>query len=158
MFNQSEVARIDTNEVKVFSEGRYPANSLYRGSFIFTKHFFPVIGQMNNEEIECAKALDMNSNVKTWVRNIERYPEYSFWLPTSTDKFYPDFVAQLIDGRIMAVEYKGDHLINEDSREKDLIGRLWAKASNGQCLFFMATKKDDQNRNVHVQISSTIST
>lgn len=65
---------------------------------------------------------------------IERQPEFSFWLPTSTDKFYPDFIAQLIDGRILAVEYKGEHLINDDSREKELIGQLWEKSSNGQCL------------------------
>lgn len=157
LFNQSEVACIDTNEVKVFSEGRYPANTFYRGSFIFTKHFFPVVGHLNNEEIECAKALDMNLNVKTWVRNIERQPEFSFWLPTSTDKFYPDFIAQLIDGRILAVEYKGEHLINDDSREKELIGQLWAKSSNGQCLFYMATKKDSQNRDVRTQINSLLS-
>lgn len=156
LFNQPEVARIESNEVKVFREGRYPANSFYRGSFIFAKHFFLVIGHINNEEIECAKALDMNSNVKTRIRNIERQPEYSFWLPTSTDKFYPDFVAPLIDGRILAVEYKGEHLIGEDSREKDLIGQLWAKASNGQCLFYMATKKDGQNRDVRAQINAIL--
>jgi len=33
-----------------------------------------------------------------WVRNIERQEQFSFWLPTSTDYFYPDFVAELADG------------------------------------------------------------
>ena len=31
----------------------------------------------------------------------------SFWLQTSSDKFYPDFVALLNDGRVLVVEYKG---------------------------------------------------
>jgi len=104
-------------------------------------------------KLNARKLLDMNLYAKTWVRNIEKQPEYSFWLPTSTDKFYPDFVAQLINGRILAVEYKGGHLIGDDSREKDLIGKFWAKSSNGQCLFYMVTKKDEQNRDVYEQIS-----
>jgi len=36
-----------------------------------------------------------------------RSPQHSFWLQTSTDRFYPDFVCKLRDGRILGVEYKG---------------------------------------------------
>ena len=70
--------------------------------------------------------------VKYWVRNLERQPVYSFWLPTSTDRFYPDFVAELNDGRIVVVEYKGAHLYgNDDSREKRDIGSVWAGPAAG---------------------------
>ncbi|WP_246450542.1 hypothetical protein [Sphingomonas rhizophila] len=44
--------------------------------------------------------------MKHWVRNIVRGP-HAYWLPTSTDRFYPDFVAELIDGRMLVLEYKG---------------------------------------------------
>ena len=45
------------------------------------------------------------------------WPE--IWLPTSTDRFYPDFVAMLQDGRIFVVEYKGaDRMDTGDTREK----------------------------------------
>jgi len=54
----------------------------------------------------CAQTLDRNDKVKTWVRNIECHPNYSFWLLTSTDKVYPGFVAKLTDGRILAVDIK----------------------------------------------------
>jgi type III restriction enzyme len=78
--------------------------------------------------------------VRHWVRNLERQPEASFWLPTSTDRFYPDFVAELTDGRLFVVEYKGaDRYSNDDSREKRDIGSVWAAASNGRCHFVMVT-------------------
>ena len=67
----------------------------------------------------------------------------SFWLQTSTDKFYPDFVALLIDGRMLVVESKGEHLwSNDDSKEKRTVGDLWADRSKGQCLFVMPKGAD----------------
>jgi type III restriction enzyme len=64
-------------------------------------------------------------------------------LQTSTDKFYPDFVAELTDGRILVVEYKGeDRWTNDDSREKRAIGELWAERSGGRCVFVMPRGRD----------------
>jgi len=43
------------------------------------------------------------------------------WLPTSTDRFDPDFVASLKNGRILVVEYKGELWVDTtDTREKAL--------------------------------------
>jgi len=82
------------------------------------------------EEFECAKALDREDAVKHWVRNLEQLPEFAFWLPTATDYFYPDFVAELNDGRLLVVEYKGDgYATNDDSREKRLVGQRWAQTT-----------------------------
>ena len=81
--------------------------------------------------------------MKYWIRNVAKHPN-SFWLPTSTDKFYPDFVAMLNDGRILVVEYKGAHLIDSaDTREKKQIGDLWQAKSGGKGLFLMAEKNKD---------------
>jgi len=64
-----------------------------------------------------------------------------FWLPTSTTKFYPDFVCELVDGRLFVVEYKGEHLRNVAKEiEKDQVGKVWAERSAGQCLFAMVFK------------------
>lgn len=135
----------------------YPAKNKYSGRKIFNKHFYPFIGEMNGEEIDCASAIDSLEEVKYWVRNIERYSETSFSLPTSKDRFYPDFVAILNDGRLFAIEYKGEHLVSgDDSREKDNIGKLWEEKSNGTCLFLMAVKLDNQGRNVYQQIKDKI--
>ena len=76
------------------------------------------------------------------MRNTVRQPN-SFWLQTSSDKFYPDFVALLNDGRVLVVEYKGSHLATaEDAKEKRLIGELWAERSNRGGLFVMIQNKE----------------
>lgn len=104
----------------------------------------PEIGDLDNkgEEFECAQFIDQMDGVDFWVRNPVRRPGYSFWLQTSTDKFYPDFVSKLKDGRFLVVEYKGGHLLNQDSKEKKSLGELWAKRSGNTCLFVMPTNKD----------------
>jgi type III restriction enzyme len=76
------------------------------------------------------------------VRNLER-GDYSFWLATSTDKFYPDFVALLNNGRILIVEYKGGHIAETpDTKEKDIIGQIWASRSKGRCIFRTVVKEN----------------
>lgn len=98
--------------------------------------------ESQGEEFECAQFIDQLEEVELWVRNPVRRPGHSLWLQTSTDKFYPDFVCELKDGRVLVVEYKGVHLWNEDSKEKKALGELWAERSGGSCLFAMPTDKD----------------
>ena len=65
-------------------------------------------------------------------------------MPTATDRFYPDFVAQLDDGRLLVVEYKGARDADApDTREKWTIGELWERMSDGQGLFLVAEKTVD---------------
>ena len=69
------------------------------------------------------------------MRNTVRQPN-SFWLQTASDKFYPDFVCLLQDGRILVVEYKGAIFANDPlEQQKKLVGELWARRSGGKCLF-----------------------
>jgi len=122
-----------------------PDCSLYKGQHTFKKHFYPVVGNFKagGEEYQCAQFLDNRPEVKVWVRNLERRPSNSFWLQTSTDKFYPDFVCLLKDGRYLVVEYKGEYLWGTpDAQEKRAIGELWAQRSNGKCLFIMPNGRD----------------
>ena len=86
-----------------------------------------------------------------WVRNLER-DRYAFWIQTSSDKFYPDFVAKLKDGRFFVIEYKGSHLLDsEDTREKETLGQLWEARSNGLCVFRLITKS-----NMPTEISAAV--
>ncbi|MFH1922519.1 MAG: DEAD/DEAH box helicase family protein [Planctomycetota bacterium] len=128
-----------------FAEDRYSPNWYYDPGYVFRGHFFPLVGELKSdgEEHDCAVFLDELDAVKCWIRNLERRPDSSFWLQTSTDKFYPDFVALLTDGRILVVEYKGeDRWSNDDSREKRAVGELWADRSKGACLFVMPKGPD----------------
>ena len=113
---------------------------------------------MNNdgEEFECARIIDSLPEVKYWVRNLVYGREASFRLRTSSDYFYPDFVVVLNDGRILVIEYKGEpYKTNDDSKEKKLLGELWARKSNGKCLFLMAVKNNN-GLSVKQQIENVI--
>lgn len=144
-----------------FKAGVYPVRKPYRGGYEFSKHYYTAIDDLKektstgetSEEFECARAIDLHKNVKHWVRNIPQQRLTSFWLPTSSDYFYPDFVVELHNGTIALIEYKGaPYKSNDDSREKNLVGELWAKGSNGKRVYAMAVSKDDCGRSVGQQI------
>ena len=135
---------VNTDVCFSYDPRQYPLGRAYRGAYEFKKHYYPEVGDLKaeGEEFECARFIDQLDKVAFWVRNLERRNE-SFWLPTSTDRFYPDFVTKLEDGRVLVVEYKGEHLwSNDDSTEKRNLGELWAERSGGSCLFIMPKGKD----------------
>lgn len=128
-----------------YDPDRYPLNRVCPRAGDFKKHYYRQVGDLaeSGEEFECALFLDRLPQVEVWVRNLERQPEKSFWLPTATDRFYPDFVCRLTDGRLLVVEYKGeDRWSNDDSKEKRRLGELWAERSGGACLFVMPKGRD----------------
>ncbi len=145
LFPQSGLEFETSSDIElVFDESRYAYNQPYKGGTEFKKHLFRVVGDLEptGEEYECAVYLERCKDVKAWVRNTSRQP-YSFWLQTSSDKFYPDFVALLNDGRVLVVEYKGAHIsTTDDSKEKRLVGDLWADRSSGTGLFLMIENKE----------------
>jgi len=124
--------------------GLYPAASNYDGDLILKNHYYANIGAMEPEEARCAALIADHLNVAYWVRNLTT-GLYAFRLPLADRGFYPDFVAMLKDGRIVVVEYKGAvYRTNDDSKEKDLIGKLWAARSGEKCVFAMVGKDDMQ--------------
>ena len=123
--------------VFTFHPNKYPVGDRYHGLEL-PRHYYKEIGAMNGEEVECARVIAHDARVECWVRNLERQPKLSFWIQTSTDKFYPDFVARLVNGRFLAVEYKGiGHSTTDDTKEKERLGKLWEERSGGQCYFEM---------------------
>ncbi len=142
-----------------FDTGNYPAHWPYSGSYQFSKHYYPSVGELDSkgEEFDCAQAIDRTYPIKYWVRNLAKQPDHSFKLPTATGYFYPDFVALLKDGRILVIEYKGSHIEEKTSEiEKQNIGELWEEKSNGQGLFLMAVKRDKWGRDVYQQLEYKI--
>jgi type III restriction enzyme len=145
-----------------FENGIYWDQRRYRGRWKPRKHFLgpddvPAFdGAGDGEEIQCAQAIDSLPVVKFWIRNVARHPN-SFWLPTATDKFYPDFVAQMNDGRSLVVEYKGAHLADGlDTAEKRTIGQLWEKKSGGKGLFIVV-EKTVEGKDMRAQMIDKIS-
>jgi type III restriction enzyme len=121
----------------------YPANRFYQGAIKFRNHYYERPADMNDEEAACAAIIDGLPQVKYWVRNLERRSDCAFWLQTATDKFYPDFVALLKDGRHLVVEYKGaDLMTTDDTKEKKALGELWEARSKGRCVFRLVGRTD----------------
>lgn len=110
-------------------------------------------GDLGGEEFQCAWALDSLEEVELWVRNISKHPA-SFWLPRVQHRFYPDFIARLTDGRLLVVEYKGEHLATaQDAREKDMLGRLWSKQTGN---VFLTARKMQHGIGVQDQMLNAI--
>lgn len=145
-----------------FDPQHYPSSPpYYQGRFQFQKHYFAqnLIEDLKSdgEEFECAQTIDSLAEVKYWIRNLVRKNKASFWLPLAHNKFYPDFICALHDGRMLVIEYKGKpYVSNDDSAEKRAVGDLWASKSDGACLFLMAVKKDSKGRDVRQQILALI--
>lgn len=144
-------AKVDVSfeDAFTFRDGMYWDQRRYRGRWKPRKHFLgpdhvPAFdGADDGEEFQCAQAIDSLPGLKHWIRNVARHPN-SFWLPTATDKFYPDFVAEFDDGRLLVVEYKGAHIADgADTAEKRTIGTLWEQAGKGKGLFIVVEKTRD---------------
>lgn len=137
----------------IFDEQSYAFNQPYAGATKFNKHYTPLVGDLKptGEEFDCAVYLDRMDEVRFWIRNVEG-KKTSFWLQLPHQKFYPDFVAMLKDGRILAVEYKGGFLYDGEG-DKRQIGAVWADASGGQCLFCMPTERGFQIIDQTIKIS-----
>lgn len=134
-----------------FFDGMFDGVPVYRGTaYRFAKHFLgpnrvPAFdGKEGGDEFKAAQLIDAMGEIDHWIRNVANHPN-AFWLPLAgggNNRTYPDFVAQLKDGRILVVEYKGAHLV-AGAAEKRLIGELWARASEGRGVYVFAEKERD---------------
>lgn len=143
-----------------FEANRYPVpgHRRYNGKFSFGKHFYPVLADLRDkgEEFQCAVAIDRHPRMVRWARNLDSDPENGFWLPTASGRFYPDFVCELDDQRLLVVEYKGEHLRNVPKEiQKGQVGKLWAQRSGGRALFAVVFK-EDRGLNVSQQLDAAL--
>lgn len=135
----------------VFHPQAYAPSSDYDnryGQFDFRKHYYGRIGDFDSkEEFECAVWLDIKAQqgkIEFWVRNLVRKEGCSFFLQKADGRFYPDFLCQLKDGKVLVVEYKGANGWT-DAADDRLIGGLWAELSGGRCCFVMVKDKQFSN-------------
>ena len=114
------------------------------GHYDFSHHYYGQIGEFDSkEEFECACWLDQQAEkgrIKFWVRNLVNKEGCSFFLQKATGRYYPDFICQLSDDRILIVEYKGGDRWKSTQSDRD-IGKLWADQSGGKCQYIMVTNK-----------------
>ncbi|MBC6437707.1 MAG: DEAD/DEAH box helicase family protein [Rhodobacteraceae bacterium] len=162
VFGPDARVEVSFKEGFTFFDGMYAdVPKCRKTGFAFRNHFMgrtevPFFdGTEDGEEAQCAFVIDGLPNLDYWVRNVARHRN-SFWLPTPTDKFYPDFVAKLQDGRVLVVEYKGRQHAGaqstKDTHEKTMVGEQWAQSSGGKAVFITATITRGDPNEVRTQI------
>ena len=78
-------------------------------------------GDMNKLEQKLIVELTALPNVRWWHRNIARQG----FAINGFIKHYPDILIMTQSGKLICAETKGEHLKNDDSREKIALGQAW---------------------------------
>ena len=95
----------------------------------------------NMDKLETALVREFTSlpNIKWWHRNISKQ---GFCI-NGFINHYPDFIVMTQNGKIILVEPKGEHLKNDESREKIELGRAWKNAAGNQYRYYMVFRDGD---------------
>ncbi|MEZ5002530.1 MAG: DEAD/DEAH box helicase family protein [Chitinophagales bacterium] len=97
--------------------------------------------KMNNHEQEVIMDIAALENVLFWHRNME-YGK-GFYLNGFSSNHYPDFIIYTKRKNIILLETKGDHLDNDDSRDKNRLGKVWAEKAGDNYKYFMVFQKKE---------------
>ena len=93
---------------------------------VIPKSLYTAEEDVNGYESRVAWELSALPNIRWWHRNISRR---GFAINGAVTA-YPDLIVMTEKGKVLLVETKGDHLKNDESKEKAEIGAIWAaKAS-----------------------------
>ena len=124
LFNENRFSLNMGNSV-CFSSNNYIPNPDIR-SANFKKHKYDNVHKLDSEEeYKVALYIDSLDGVESWIRNIDKDYENSFWLQTEEGKFYPDFIIKLKSGKIVVAEYKGKVYIPEYEKYKKPVADAW---------------------------------
>jgi type III restriction enzyme len=95
---------------------------------------------MNGLERELIMNLTALNNVRWWHRNIAKQ-EFRI---NGFINHYPDIMIMTQKGNLVLAETKGEHLKNDDSRQKVELGRAWQNAANehGKKYYYYMVFKD----------------
>ena len=95
--------------------------------------------EMNGLERDLIVELTALPNVRWWHRNIARQ---GFCI-NGCINHYPDIMLRTESGKIIFAETKGEHLKNDDSREKIALGNAWRYAAGNDYRYYMVFKNGD---------------
>jgi len=105
----------------------------------FNKNYYKIIDKLNKEEANFVRRLDLEHlpNIKFWIRNREKKDPF-YLQGWQKNKFYPDFIAVTNKGNILALEWKGEHLLTgEDTKYKEEVAKVWEKLGKSKLHFFL---------------------
>lgn len=127
---------LDSNEVFVkenfsFNESINPINL----STSIGKSLYEREDTMNGFEQDMIMTIATMDNVVFWHRNLTRGK--GFFINGYYRDHYPDFIIYTQKGNLVLIETKGDHLDNDDSKDKNKLGKIWAEKSGDKYKYFM---------------------
>lgn len=134
-FNWLETGRIVTLPHYTFPLKIGPLNS----TSILGKSLYEAEEEVNSFEYDMALKLTGMDNVKWWHRNISKV---GFCI-NGFVKHYPDFIVQTKSGKTVLIETKGDHLENQETKDKIALGRAWEKAAGPEYKYYMVFQSKD---------------
>ncbi len=94
---------------------------------------------MNQLEMDLVMELTALTNVRWWHRNIARQ---GFCINGFLNH-YPDIMLMTQSGKVIMVETKGEHLKNDDSRDKIALGQAWSSAAGSQYRYYMVFREEE---------------
>ena len=96
-------------------------------------------GDMNKLEQKLIVELTALPNVRWWHRNIARQG----FAINGFIKHYPDILIMTQSGKLICAETKGEHLKNDDSREKIVLGQAWRTAAGKDFRYYMVFENEE---------------
>ena len=96
-------------------------------------------GDMNKLEQKLVVELTALQNVRWWHRNIARQG----FAINGFIKHYPDILIMTQSGKLICAETKGEHLKNDDSREKIALGQAWRTAAGKDFRYYMVFENEE---------------
>ena len=96
-------------------------------------------GDMNKLEQKLIVELTALPNVRWWHRNIARQG----FAINGFIKHYPDILIMTQSGKLLCAETKGEHLKNDDSREKIALGQAWSSHAGSQFRYYMVFQEEN---------------
>ena len=125
---------LETGEIVCRESYQLPA-TIHPASSISTigKSLYSAEEDMNGLERDLVMELTALPNVRWWHRNIARH---GFCI-NGFINHYPDIMIMTERGTVVLAETKGQHLKNDDSRQKVRMGRAWEKAAGQRYRYYM---------------------
>ena len=111
-------------------------------------------GDMNKLEQKLIVELTALPNVRWWHRNIARQG----FAINGFIKHYPDILIMTQSGKLICAETKGEHLKNDDSREKIALGQAWRTAAGKDYRYYMVFENEENLLPCAVSMSQFIDT
>lgn len=96
-------------------------------------------GDMNKLEQKLIVELTALPNVRWWHRNIVRQG----FAINGFIKHYPDILIMTQSGKLICAETKGEHLKNDDSREKIALCQAWRTAAGKDFRYYMVFENEE---------------